>query len=49
MDRVNVKRGDVNYYCTNEEQLELFLASGYTVIEDKPKRTRKQADKPADK
>ena len=36
---VKVKRGDVLYFVTSEEQLKLFLDAGYEVIEDKPKRT----------
>lgn len=35
---VKVKRGDVLYFVTSEEQLQLFLDAGYEVIEDKPKR-----------
>ena len=35
---VKVKRGDVLYFVTSEEQLKLFLDAGYEVIEDKPKR-----------
>lgn len=35
---VKVKRGDVLYFVTNEEQLQLFLDAGYEVVEDKPKR-----------
>lgn len=42
--RVNIKRGDVHYYCTSEEQLKLFLAKGYEVVEDKPKQTTKRAE-----
>lgn len=38
--RVNIKRGNVGYYCTSEEQLALFLSKGYEVVEDKPKTTR---------
>ena len=34
---VKVKRGDVLYFVTNEEQLKLFLEAGYEVV-DKPKR-----------
>ena len=36
---VKVKRGDVLYFVTSEEQLQLFLDAGYKVIEDKSKRT----------
>lgn len=37
-----VKRGDVKYPCKSEEQLKLFLDSGYTIVagrtkEEKPK------------
>ena len=35
---VKVRRGDVLYFVTSEEQLQLFLDAGYEVIEDKPKR-----------
>ena len=35
---VKVKRGDVLYFVTSEEQLQLFLDAGYEVVEDKPKR-----------
>ena len=35
---VKVRRGDVLYFVTNEEQLKLFLDAGYEVVEDKPKR-----------
>lgn len=35
---VKVKRGDVLYFVTSEEQLQLFLDAGYKVVEDKPKR-----------
>ena len=35
---VKVKRGDVLYFVTSEEQLKLFLDAGYEVVEDKPKR-----------
>ena len=35
---VKVRRGDVIYFVTSEEQLELFLDAGYEVVEDKPKR-----------
>ena len=34
---VKVKRGDVLYFVTSEEQLKLFLDAGYEVV-DKPKR-----------
>ena len=42
--RVNIKRGNVNYYCTSEEQLKLFLAKGYEVVDDKPKQTTKRTE-----
>ena len=35
---VKVRRGDVLYFVTSEEQLKLFLDAGYEVVEDKPKR-----------
>ena len=35
---VKVRRGDVLYFVTSEEQLQLFLDAGYEVVEDKPKR-----------
>ena len=35
---VKVKRGDVLYFVTSEEQLKLFLDAGYEVVDDKPKR-----------
>ena len=35
---VKVRRGDVLYFVTSEEQRQLFLDAGYKVIEDKPKR-----------
>ena len=38
---VKVKRGDVLYFVTSEEQLKLFLDAGYEVVEDKPKRNRR--------
>lgn len=37
--RVEIKRGDVQYHCTSEEQLALFLSRGYKVVEDKKKTT----------
>ena len=47
---VKVKRGDVLYFVTSEEQLKLFLDAGYEVVDDKPKRktagaTAKTTDK----
>ena len=47
---VKVKRGDVLYFVTSEEQLKLFLDAGYEVVDDKPKRktagaTSKTTDK----
>ena len=35
---IKVRRGDVLYFVTSEEQLQLFLDAGYEVVEDKPKR-----------
>lgn len=35
---VKVRRGDVLYFVTSEEQLKLFLDAGYEVVEDKPKK-----------
>ena len=35
---VKVRRGDVLYFVTSEEQLKLFLDAGYEVVADKPKR-----------
>ena len=35
---VKVRRGDVLYFVTSEEQLQLFVDAGYEVVEDKPKR-----------
>ena len=42
---VKVKRGDVLYFVTSEEQLQLFLDAGYEVVEDKPKRTGRVSTK----
>ena len=41
---VKVKRGDVLYFVTSEEQLKLFLEAGYEVV-DKPKRKTEVATK----
>ena len=45
---VKVKRGEVLYFVTSEEQLKLFLDAGYEVVEDKPKRKTSGATKTTD-
>lgn len=41
--KIKVKRGDVVYTCTSEEQLELFLEAGYEkVVDEKPKKKVKE-------
>lgn len=39
--KVTVKRGDVIYTCTSEEQLNLFLEAGYERIEEKNEEPKK--------
>lgn len=41
---VTVKRDDVIYTCTSEEQLKLFLDAGYERLEEaeKPKKTTRK-------
>ena len=44
--QTTVKREDVKYTCTSEEQLELFLKAGYEVVKDEPeKKTGRKASK----